>query len=773
MTNIVTHQTGTGEPHASNHGLAAGELAIKQKATAHTTAASGKLYYGEDVSDLDSTTSTLRTFGIGILAGDDSDQSQTGVPIGGNMYFKEGNNMTIAQSTSGDVVTLTFTPSTSATLTGAGSTIDSEDLTASRALVSNGSGKVAVSAVTATELGYLDGVTSAIQTQLDATVSTSSANVFTAAQKINDDLTLTFGTNDDVTMEYDENGTDTLLITGAVQFADGSTNVNFASHDGTNGLALGGTVVTASAAELNYVDGVTSAIQTQLDAKQASLTFGKSSGNALKSEEALATNDILLMGSSNVKGRTYSQLKADLSLEIGTDVQAWDAQLDTLAAMTSGEIDAFAALSATEIAIIDGLTTTTAELNLLDGTVNATELGYLDGATAGASVASKAMVTDSSGDIYMPDSDKFELGASSDMQLYHDGSNSYIANKTGALKIATETSGIAVSIGHTTSETTVNDNLTVTGTLGVGGTLTATGGITIPAGAPREFSINGEAVTDIKTSNDSASTSDDDLVTAGYINQHVSGGSGYSAGDTIRFADGSNSSPGLALNSDQDTGFYDGGTNILGFAAGGAAQLLLGDGFLKAATDNDINLGDASSNGFASVTSRNYRVYSDDDSSYLDGGGGTATQISAALPDGTACNLILGVAHGITTVVQLEPSGAGSDLKYKENLQDYTNGLSFIDSLPSSRNWDWKDSASEMRPKVFGSTGFGYVAQELESAGLSKYVTTIKSSDWETIDDSIDDYKAVEYVKLEKDILYGLVNAVKELSTKVKALEDA
>tara|TARA_A100001201_G_scaffold2131_10_gene5321 strand:- start:143 stop:1717 length:1575 start_codon:yes stop_codon:yes gene_type:complete len=55
-----------------------------------------------------------------------------------------------------------------ATITGAATTIDDTDLTASRALVSNGSGKVAVSAVTSTEVGYLDGVTSAIQTQLDA-----------------------------------------------------------------------------------------------------------------------------------------------------------------------------------------------------------------------------------------------------------------------------------------------------------------------------------------------------------------------------------------------------------------------------------------------------------------------------------------------------------------------------------------------------------------------------------------------------------------------------
>ena len=54
-----------------------------------------------------------------------------------------------------------------ATVTGGASTITSSNLTASRALISNASGKVAVSGVTSTELSYLDGVTSAIQTQLD------------------------------------------------------------------------------------------------------------------------------------------------------------------------------------------------------------------------------------------------------------------------------------------------------------------------------------------------------------------------------------------------------------------------------------------------------------------------------------------------------------------------------------------------------------------------------------------------------------------------------
>lgn len=60
-----------------------------------------------------------------------------------------------------------------ATVTGGASTITSSNLAANRALVSNGSGKVAVSAVTSTELGYLDGVTSNIQTQINAKASTS------------------------------------------------------------------------------------------------------------------------------------------------------------------------------------------------------------------------------------------------------------------------------------------------------------------------------------------------------------------------------------------------------------------------------------------------------------------------------------------------------------------------------------------------------------------------------------------------------------------------
>jgi hypothetical protein len=60
-----------------------------------------------------------------------------------------------------------------ATITGAATTVTSSNLTASRAVTSNGSGKLDVSTVTTTELGYVSGVTSAIQTQLNGKISTS------------------------------------------------------------------------------------------------------------------------------------------------------------------------------------------------------------------------------------------------------------------------------------------------------------------------------------------------------------------------------------------------------------------------------------------------------------------------------------------------------------------------------------------------------------------------------------------------------------------------
>jgi hypothetical protein len=59
------------------------------------------------------------------------------------------------------------------TITGAATTITSSNLTNYRALVSDGGGKVAVAATTSAEIGYLSGVTSNIQSQLNAKIGNS------------------------------------------------------------------------------------------------------------------------------------------------------------------------------------------------------------------------------------------------------------------------------------------------------------------------------------------------------------------------------------------------------------------------------------------------------------------------------------------------------------------------------------------------------------------------------------------------------------------------
>ena len=73
-------------------------------------------------------------------------------------------------------------------------------------------------------------------------------------------------------------GLHTTTSAGAITFLDGATDVDIAQHDTSNGLKLGGTLVSATATELNYCDGVSSAIQTQMDTKA---TTGKAIAMAM------------------------------------------------------------------------------------------------------------------------------------------------------------------------------------------------------------------------------------------------------------------------------------------------------------------------------------------------------------------------------------------------------------------------------------------------------------------------------------------------------------
>lgn len=89
------------------------------------------------------------------------------------------------------------------TITGAATTITSSDLTASKALISNASGKVAASSVTSTELGYVSGVTSSIQSQFNALTDNDTTYTISAVDSGDDAiirLTDSNATTDDVTL---------------------------------------------------------------------------------------------------------------------------------------------------------------------------------------------------------------------------------------------------------------------------------------------------------------------------------------------------------------------------------------------------------------------------------------------------------------------------------------------------------------------------------------------------------------------------------------------
>lgn len=103
-----------------------------------------------------------------------------------------------------------------ATITGAASTGVTNNFSVSRAMVTDNSGKMSTSAVTSTELGYLDGVTSNIQTQFNS-ISTELVN----------DTSPQLGGN------LDANGWNILMGNGYVSlgswivYMDGSGNLIF------------------------------------------------------------------------------------------------------------------------------------------------------------------------------------------------------------------------------------------------------------------------------------------------------------------------------------------------------------------------------------------------------------------------------------------------------------------------------------------------------------------------------------------------------------------
>ena len=204
-----------------------------------------------------------------------------------------------------------------ATITGSASTIDTESLTANRAVISNGSQKIAVSSVTDTELGYVSGVTSALQTQLDAKINTSA--IGSSVQAYDADLAAIAGltsasdkgiqfTGSGTAATYDLTTAGKALLDDADASAQRTTlglgtiatqNSNNVTVTGGSVTGLGDPSVSSEAATKNYVDQAVAGLRTRIIAEAATtanidLTADLQNGDTLDGV-TLVTGDRVLV----------------------------------------------------------------------------------------------------------------------------------------------------------------------------------------------------------------------------------------------------------------------------------------------------------------------------------------------------------------------------------------------------------------------------------------------------------------------------------------------
>lgn len=186
-----------------------------------------------------------------------------------------------------------------------------------------------------------------------------------------------------------------------------NSKANSSSPVFTSPITIDGVGLTASASELNILDGVTASTAelNLLDGVTASTAELNILDGVTSTAEELNLVDGSIAGTIvNSKGVVYGaagEVNATTLQIAGTSITS----------------------TAAELNILDGVTSTAAEINLLDGvTATTAELNYLDVTTLGTTEASKAVTADANGVV------TFDNGVSEEYTAVTSSSNATTVN---------------------------------------------------------------------------------------------------------------------------------------------------------------------------------------------------------------------------------------------------------------------------------------------------------------------------------------------------------
>mgnify|MGYP003663674574 FL=1 len=188
----------------------------------------------------------------------------------------------------------------------------------------------------------------------------------------------------DATITYAHTGTKFVMnkpldVTGAISAtSDMSIAASKAYKVGSTAI-LSDSSGTMTLSNIDALDATTEAtIEAAIDTLSNLTTVGTIGTGTWE-----ATDIAVAHGGTGASNATNA--RTALGVVIGTNVQAYDADLTALSSCQTGGAAALALLTATEVAILDGATLSTAELNYVDGVTSAIQTQInTKGATAGS-----------------------------------------------------------------------------------------------------------------------------------------------------------------------------------------------------------------------------------------------------------------------------------------------------------------------------------------------------------------------------------------------------